>query len=354
MKQIAAIILLILFTDTSFGQQTFLPNDISKAKNILPNKIKRIVQYEDGIIMNIREYDTLKNQIFNHYKQYVSSRWNGEYLTMITGNVYNNVGQEIMTYQLHSNAGLSIWYREYDSIGNNTKIYEKQFEDKDPNLKVNSNPYMSISEIKSFDDLIKHPLILKIESNASKSLILEKTYDSLRNIKVQVEYYLNKDTISYRRMEYDSNNNQVYVYSEIFKNSFELFYEYKTDLSIYSDVKTKKMPSMLVQCVRMDYNTNEKRKSVTDITFYKYNDKNLLEEKTTYNGGSFQSKVTYKYNENNLLTNEFGYIYNSEKLIYETVYEYNKEGNVTSEINKDYRLGKQTSHYYRYEYDYYD
>ena len=81
MKYIVAI---IFAANVSFAFCQW-PNEISKAKNDLPDKIKKVKQYQDDILLNVREYDASKNEIFRHYKQYWDDR-NG-YLTMITGNI---------------------------------------------------------------------------------------------------------------------------------------------------------------------------------------------------------------------------------------------------------------------------
>jgi hypothetical protein len=127
MQKLTVILIFLIFGTVAFGQLSFLPNDISKAKILLPDKIKTIRQYKGDLLLNVREYDTLKNMTFSHYKQYVHENWNGKYITMITGNLYNDSAKIEKSYHLHSNAGLSIWYYEYDSVGNNTKCDTKSF-----------------------------------------------------------------------------------------------------------------------------------------------------------------------------------------------------------------------------------
>ena len=121
MKHLVVAIIFIANVTFVFGQL----NNISTAANDLPDKIKTLQQYQDDVLLNVRTYDTLKNLVFSHYKQYVHDNWNGKYITMITGNIYDNYGKIIKSYSLHSNAGLSILYYEYDSLGNNTKLYKR-------------------------------------------------------------------------------------------------------------------------------------------------------------------------------------------------------------------------------------
>jgi len=63
MQKLTAILIFLIFGTVTFGQLSFLPNDISKAKKLLPDKIKTIRQYKGDLLLNVREYDTLKNDI---------------------------------------------------------------------------------------------------------------------------------------------------------------------------------------------------------------------------------------------------------------------------------------------------
>jgi hypothetical protein len=344
-----------LHTAFVFGQLTFLPNDISKEKDDLPDKIKTIRQYKDDLLLNVREYDTLKNLIFSHYKQYVSEKWNGKYIIMITGNLYDNSGKVMKSFHLHSNAGLSIWYYEYDSVGNGTKLYMRDNNYEEHDSLVNTNPYYYISEIKNINDLVNLPKIIEIESVSKKYLMWEKTYDSKGNIITEVSYEENGDTSGYKRYEYDKNDNKIYFYNEWSnENHWEYYYEYEKNFSLFDEeLEDNQEKCNLIQSVRVDYDWREERKRISDISFFKYDDVDRLIEKTKYDKGEFQDKYIYEYNTLNQVKKRISYVYNLDEMASEKIYFYNQEGNIVKEIDEDYRSGERIVTEYRYEYEYY-
>ena len=350
MKYTTTISLFILITKLSIGQISFLPNDISKSKDYLPNNIKKITQYKGENILNVSEYDKSKNLIFNYYKQYVGEEWNFKYLTMITGNVYNESRQILKSYNLHSNTGISIWYHEYDNKGNNTKVFMRNNDYEHHDSLINKNPYHFISEIKNMHDLINHTKIMDIESNAVNYLFLEQIYDNEDNLITEVAFKENGDTSSIQRYDHDKNNNEVYFYKQSTIGKWEYFYEYEKSNSSFEN-KNKK--NKLLQSVRVDYDWREKRNKISDITFYKYDSKNRLIQITKYDEGIFQDKYVYRYNNLNQVTKRLSYVYDQEKLVREEEYEYNKEGNIITINDQDYRSGKNKVTKYTYEYEYY-
>jgi len=356
MKYIVAI---IFAANVSFAFCQW-PNDISKAKNDLPDKIKKVQQYQDDILLNVREYDTLKNEIFRHYKQYWDDRYG--YLTMITGNIYDNYGNILKSFSLHSNAGLSISYFEYDSYGNNTKVYIRNNRYEHHDSLINKRPYRYISEIKNFDELIDHPKIKEIELVAKKYLLREFTFDSIGNKLTEITYSENGDTIGNHRNEYDKNNNRVYSYQWYSKENHREYYcEYEPNfkskyLSFGQDPQTKSIKRNLVQTVRIDYDWREKRKRVWDnITFYKYDNEDRLVEDLTYRRGEFKGRYVSEYNNLNLIVKKILYFDYFDKISQETTYSFNKEGYVIEETETDFRSRDKNPKMkkYRYEYGYY-
>lgn len=326
------------------------------AKKLLPDKVKIIKVYEGDLLINVKEYDTLKNLTFSHNKQYVSENWSGKYLTVVIGNIFNEMGQIEKSYLLHSNVGLSIRYYEYDSVGNNTKSFtrDNDFERKDS--LINTNPYRYISEITTINELISHPKIEEIEKKAQKHLNWERTYDSIGNILTELSFKENGDTSAYQRYEYDKYNNNIYFYNEWSKeDNWEYYYEYDREYSFFEEEnEPEKKPSNLLQSVRIDFDSRENRKKVSKITFYKYDNKDRLIEEIEYDRGEFNHKYIYEYNDKNQVTKRFFYIYDLDKIASIESYSYNKEGNVIKEIDEDFRSDKKEEIKYRYEYEYYD
>jgi hypothetical protein len=355
MRKLTAILIFLVFGTAAFGQLSFLPNDISKAKKLLPDKIKTIRQYKGDLLLNVREYDTLKNMTFSHYKQYVRENWNGKYITMITGNLYDDSGVLLKSYHLHSNAGLSIWYYEYDSLGNNIELLMRNNDYEHHDSLINTNPYHYIAEITNINELASHPKIKGVERKAQKYLHWKRTYDSIGNMLTELSFKENGDSSGYQRYEYDENNNNIYFYNEWSKeNHWEYYYEYEKEYSFYEDdLETEPKPTNLLQSVRVDFDWRENRKRISDITFYKYDKNDRLVEKSKYDKGEFQDKYMYEYNELGQVIKRAAYVYKPNKIASIERYTYNKEGNVIKESDEDLRSEEKTESEYRYEYEYY-
>ena len=357
MKQLVAILVLMSNLTFAFGQlPSDLPNDISKTKSELPDKIKIVRQYQDDLLLNVRIYDTLGNEIFSHYKQYVHENWNGKYITMISASIFDNFGKQTQSYNLHSNVGLSIQYYEYDSLGNNTKTYQRNNDYEDDDDLINSNPFHYISDIKNIDELINHSKIKEIELVAKKNLSSEHIFDSVGNVVKKIFYDENGDSV-YTKYEYDKDNNRIYSYhsgNDRFPAT-EYYFEYEEkDWFFEKDLQKEPKQSNLRQSVRVDYDWREKRKRISDINFYGYDDEDRLTEKIEYHKGKFQAKYEYEYNDLNQITKRTSYVYNPDKVASEETYLYNTEGNVIEETDNDFRSGEKTVNKYRYEYEYYE
>lgn len=352
MKKLFLLTAFILIAKVSFGQLTFLPNDISKAKDDLPENIKKITQYQGDYLLNVREYDKNFNQIFSHYKQYVSEHWNDKYLTMIKANVYDEKGLVVRSYHLHSNAGHSIYYHEYDSLGNNTKIFKKDNAyEKDDEL-INKNPYAYIAEIKTFQNLINHPKIKEIEATSERQLILEMLYDTSGNLVEQLFFDAQGDTSMVQKYQYDENHNTIYHYSETKGQTgiwWEYYYEYEKEEDSLAEKKDR-----LLQSVRVDFDRRENRPRVSAITIYRYDDKDRLKAEIDYSDGKFESKYVYEHNNNEQVIKRLAYLYDEDNLVSQEIYEYNPEGDVVKHIDEDYRTDERKVKEYRYTYEYYE
>jgi hypothetical protein len=275
---------------------------------------------------------------------------------MITGNLYNASGKIEKSYHLHSNAGLSIWYYEYDSFGNNTKLFMRDNDYEHYDSLINTNPYRYIAEITNINELISHSKIKEIEAKAQKYLHWERTYDSIGNMLTELSFKENGDTSGYKRYEYDENNNNIYFYNEWSKeNHWEYYYEYEKEHAFYEEEEeTEPKPKKLLQSVRVDFDWRENRKRISDITFYNYEKNDRLIEETKYKEGEFQDKYKYEYNDKGQVTKRTAYVYDLNKIASIKSYTYNKEGNVIKEIDENFRSDKKEENEYRYEYEYYD
>lgn len=357
MKRMSLVVMgLMVYASLSFGQLTFLPNDISKTKSHLPDKIREIRQYDGDKLLNVRYYDELKNMVFSHYKQYVSERWNGNYLTMIDAYSYDEKGRIEKMYVLHSNTGFTVYYYEYDDIFRVVKTYSRTNRYDIKESQINQNPYKYIDEIKNVGDLIKHKKIRQMEEKGEKRLLSIETYDSIGNLLKDLSFDENGDTSRVLSYKYDENNNKIYsCYEQPNDNGWESYYEYEKEIFLFErDIELKGRPSNLIQSVRVSYNKNTQTKKIGDIRFYKYDDLDRLVEEVYYARGEFQSKVVYDFNDFGKVFKEKSYIYDPNQTAVLVTYLYNREGYVINKRTQDFRSGEKTKNeVYRYEYEYY-
>lgn len=355
MKKIAVLWILFWVVMVVFGQVTSLPNDISCEKKYLPEKIQTIQQYTGDLLMNVKEFDLSKNMTFSHHKQYVGENWNGKYLTMITGKVYNDKGREEKTYHLHSNVGLTIWYYEYDSNGNNTRVYSKAGEGNKHDSLINQNPYRYIEEIVDFKGLINHPRIMELEKKDVMYLLWDRTYDSAGNKLTELMLNEKKDTIMFVRNEYDERNNPVCTTYQLPDGlNWAYYFEHEKEVPFMTDViSSESAPDKLLQSVRVDFDRRENRKRISEIELSEYDDKDRLIERISFNHGKFNNRYIIEYNESGQISKKIAYFYDADKVAFTNTYMYNQEGNIIKVTNEDFRSGKKEDSDFRYAYEYY-
>jgi len=351
-SKLIATFLFLFITTLTFGQLSF--NQISKEKKFLPNKIKTINQYKNDLLINIIEYDTLKNVIFSYYKEYIGENWKGENMIMITANLYNN---DVLkkSFHLHSNTGLSILYYEYDCFKKNNRVFIRENKYDQNKDQINKNPFHFITDIKSFNTLISHPKIKQVEQKAQRYLLWEFEYDSIGNMLSETSFDENGDKSGYEQYKYDDNSNNTYSYKEWSEDChFEYYYQYEKNYSLFENKKRIELkPSNLLQCVRVDYDSNEKSKKISDITFYSYDKNDRLIEQTKFNYGNFKEKYVYEYNRAGLIAKKITYSYNPNKIVSIEKYFYNLQGIIIKEKIKNYLSSEKTVSKFRYEYEYY-
>jgi len=365
MKQLVIIMFFLSNVTFVFGQMTIVLDNIDSKK--LPDKIKTIRRYHDDILLSVCTYDTLKNEIFNYFRQYHEFFKGEKYITWITGNIYNDSGKIEKSYSLHSNAGLSVMNYEYDSLNNNTKIYTKNNDYERNDKQINTNPYFYVSDIMNIADLVEHPKILEIESTAKTSSTQEFTFDSVGNMIKQI-FHNDKGYTSVYQYEYDIFNDKVfssYCSKASYGESYsEWYYEYEHKIDgqrlFYRIIDKKQLEgklvqSNLVQSVRIDYDQREKRRRVLDnINFFKYDEENRLIEQITYRKGELKSKYIYEYNILNQMTRNIYYDYDwhPNRIAVERDYTYDEDGKVIEEIGKQNRGGGE--YIIKYQYEYYE
>lgn len=332
--------LFIFFQTYIFGQSKISPIEESFDTKNIPEKIKKIIQYKSDTILNIREFDSSKNLIFSHSKEYIGPYWNNKYITTIHANIYDSNNKKIKSYYLHSNVGICLDYFEYDENGFQKNVYSKNNDFEDNEDQINTNPYSFIFKIESLNDLINNEKINRIEEIATKFLQLEKEYDSIGNLISEISFNSLYKRNNLEKFVYDNANNLIYSYLEDSdNNSLDFIYNYSEN--------------KLIQKLRISPIKNSISKEVDFIEFYIYDNKNRLIEEIVYEKGKMKYKYFYEYNEINLVKKIITYLYNFEKPTIVEKYYYNKKRNVTKEKIYDYRSNEKIINKYSYFYEYY-
>jgi len=366
MKRTAIIIILLTNLILVFGQKADTQNMQSVDTANTNRKVRFIRVFQGEKIVSVREYDTIGNLVFNYKSDESFGNWTGkgitkEYITTIAAKIYDKQNKVLKSFFLHSNAGLSIDFYDYDDMGNNTKIFQINNDYEKNKFAINTNPYKYISEILNLNTLLNHPKIKEIERVAKKHLREENTYDSHKNVLTTRFFNEKGDTTDFELNQYDKNNNKIYFYKRWSKNTFwEYYYEYEKDPirfaeDVVTDIKPEKTKEKknLLQSVRIQFDANEQRKRITDITFYKYDKGDRVIEEMTYKQGEFIGKVIYEYNDHNKLIRRLTYNYDYSNAAVEQKYFYDNNGNIIDKQEHDFRLDEKSAVKYRYEYEYY-
>ena len=297
------LILSLFFCVFLLGQTNPYPDPNSYSKKELPNKLKKVFCYEDEQLVQIKEYNNNKKIIFTYDAQ---SWMKPMDLVYISGNLYNEKNQLIKSYWLHSNVGFFIKNYKYDESGNLVEIFEKNNKEESHNFQKNSNPFARIKDIKSLESMINDSSIIALDSDQKSFLTSEMWYDSLNNLISNVSYNDKGEENSSVTYLYDDKNNIVYMNNDwkAIGAQYEIYYNYESPFIPFHLTKQnqKKYDSLInkqlkvIQSVRLSYNPSNNRKVPSEITMYKYNDRDNLVESNYYQGGNFKYKYIYEYN----------------------------------------------------------
>lgn len=332
-------LIFILFHFFLFSQSKVNPTELTFEKKNIPEKIKKITQYKSDTIINIREFDSVKNLVFSYSNEYVGENWNNKYLTTIRANIFEKNNKISKKYYLHSNVGINIDYYEYDKNGFNKKIYTKNNNFEDDEKLTNTNPYSYIFKIESINDLINNDEIIRIEELADKYLEFEKEYDSIGNLIKEMSFNSLNQKEWTEHSFYDDNNNLIYSVSEESQNTFNFLYSYN---------KNK-----LSQSVRISQDKIKILKKVDYIMLYEYNKKGRLIKEMIIRDGKVDYKYDYKYGKDHYIKKIITYLYNSQKPSIIQEFYYNEKGSIIKEKIKDYRSNEKIVNKYFYKYEFY-
>lgn len=233
-KRLLFVFLILIHYFNIFGQVPPYPIEIQKDKKDLPENIKRIIQYSGTSITNVREYDRSKNETFNYFIQYVGEFWNGKNLCMIQGNVYSPNQRLLKSYYLHSNTGFRIRFYEYDSIKKCNSVFLIEKKDS-ANIATNSNPFIYISKIYSFNDLLNFRIIIELEKIGKKTLLYQEFFNEQNNMYKKV--YFEKGSVHSTTL-FEYNQLGKVIHEKYYANSNDYIYNRDETFYNYPDNNT--------------------------------------------------------------------------------------------------------------------
>jgi hypothetical protein len=326
-----------VFAQINYSPVTInLPNGITLGQSkILPN-VKRIEQYEQNILLNIEEYDTKGNLLFDYFKQEVGDFWNGKYIVMIKAQLFNQNNQLVKSYNIHSNAYLSIRHYEYDKAGNNSEVWVQEIND--DTAEVNSNPYRFIFTLTDFKSVLKNPIIKEVESNSRKYLLWKNSFDVNNNLIKQVEYTPAGTIASIATYKYSVDNRLLYfsdIYPSSGLSSSETIYTYK-----YSPARSKRrmhQDNHLLQITKLNISPDDSLKSISESQFYTYDQAGNMLSESRFSGGVLSEKSEFIYDSDNKLKNIKTYLEGGQTPVVLISLIYNKEGHISQDERKDLR-----------------
>jgi len=340
------------FAQINYSPTTIhLPNDITLGQTQkLPN-IKRIEQYEQNTLINVEEYDKNGNVVFDYYKQYVGDFWNGKYIVMIKAQLFNNENKLVKSYNIHSNAYLSIRHYVYDNVGNNVEVWVQDIND--DTSEVNNNPYRFIFNLKDYKAVTEHPIIKKVEANSKKYLLWKNSFDANSNLTRQVEFTADETVAAIEIYKYGADNSLLSFYTSSPGSGLsdsETIYTYK-----YKPSRTKKkMPhdNKLLQISKLSISPRDSLKTISEVYFYTYDQAGNIISESRFSDGSLVEKSEFTYNEANRVKAITTYLEGDDQPRIHTNFSFNKEGHITLDERKDLRNKETTINKYSYQYQY--
>lgn len=358
-KWLLLVFLIFIYYFNIFGQVPPYPIEIQKDKKDLPENIKRIIQYSGTSITNVREYDRSKNETFNYFIQYVGEFWNGKNLCMIQGNVYSPNQRLLKSYYLHSNTGFSIRFYEYDSIKRiNSVFLIEQIES--TNTPANKNQFIYISNIYSFNDLLKDKKIIELEKTGKKTLLYQEFFNDLNILSKRI-YFKNGSVYSTTLFEYNqlgkviheknntNSNDNIYNRDETFYN----YPDYNTLVQYKIGFKKKNKIADTLDTKKMEYNSTNQLIGETQL-----NDDFVSDGKRTFE----YFKYSYKYDDAGLVTEKlFSIIYSDSRSKFDgdndlgskTTFKYDANKYVVETLDYSFKKKTEVRQQCTYSYEYF-
>jgi hypothetical protein len=336
-------------------------NDIAYDTRHIPAGLRKMVQYQRDTIMNILEFDQRGRLVFKYYKQYEGKYLNGLYLTMLSANVYEG-SRLVKHYELHSNAGLQVWYYEPSWTGMKLNCYHKENDYDQDTAHLNGNAFRFVEKITSWLELLNHPKVTELEKVSEKRLVEQIIYNK-KGLIDERKYYNKADNLECRSIyEYAaggllSRKHEKYVDSSRYVANI-------SNITRFFYTPAKKIAMTVVVNAAKD---------TTDLAQYSYGPQGELVQKlkledkgdlTQYGLGTYRTygKISNQYDlkgaviraDYSRITKYInGQLSDREIPITATILRRNKEGFVIERREIEYLPERKKEHYYRYDYYYF-
>lgn len=284
--------------------------------------VKSITQYEDTTIRKISSLDTNGNVTF-----WMNNRMNGPVI-MLGASTYDSLGRRVMSISAHSNVGFSVYTYEFDSSGNESRVFSSK-EAPEEDKEYRFNPYAHIDNYITTQELENDTTVQSIINNGEKHLVFDRIFDNNGNEIKEILFKENGDTSQITTNEYDKNANRVQFHFR--GNLGEWDYHYSFDTN-GNKLSSKRINSNGV---------------TSDVHIYKYDDDNNLIEHQSLKQGKIQYFLKYLYLNGQKINEVYYY---EEKLMREHTFEYDEKGNIIKESKHVLDDNKTTVYLWKYEF----
>lgn len=185
------------------------------AYNNVPFKLKdtidvyhKIIQYNNGEISKIEEYNENGHIIFKYSKSDYPENfnWDKPHYHLYAWE-YDSLGRNSKYYAFNSNAGHDIYEYEFNQKKTIKTTFRREFPKKE-GIKINSNPYTNISRLQSFKQVQESDEVKEMMSSNREKITVEYLDSFGKSIRIIRPKSFKNDT-TYTFIEYDKSNREI-------------------------------------------------------------------------------------------------------------------------------------------------
>lgn len=301
------LVVLLILLQPSFGQSD---------KNQ-----KKIIKYEGTIVKSVSCLNKEGNVIF----------WKKNNIPISLGAIYYDASNNrIKSISAHANVGFSVWTYEFDSFGNEVRIYAHKKPDSVVHKSGNDYSYDCIKNIMSRLDLEKDSTVFAIMNNDEKYLLFERKFDMSGNMLEEILFEENGDTAHITTNILSKNGTRTRFHYNGTIGEWNIYYSYDINGNELSRKRVNRSGDTTeVYINKYDkYGNRIKTKYLyrgkpqyTERFFFQ--DGQLMIRKVRNSKGKLLRKEAFEYDEyGNVILEKYQGKGGKKKAIYNWVYEY--------------------------------